>query len=587
MKKLTLLFVLPILYGTAGYSQSDVPLADAALTSSPNLQLRSNNEVTSRWTVEAAFRFGKLKQAIETHNLAQSYRGSLGTSSYSGLKFSGENSFGGDLSLNYFFSRKHTLGVGIGAMFMQNTGTLTMDGLRADYQDQDAQGRIYRQIITSNGPIAEAVTVQTLGVPVLFKFKNQFKKKFGIWADVGPVFGIYNNTRTTLASTTFDYEAIYRLSGEVTSVVSGFDESTSGDPVNSLILTEAHYASNSSISAAEYLDLMRNTSGYNVGLAQRLSQNESTPEKKYDKISVGGLVQGGISWEIAYRMSFHLGGYFMFNRYENSGGEGNHIADRIVSEGAGTASNYNGLSNVIKSSDYRSYGAMAGFRIFIGGKGRDVDGDGYVDDVDGCRSEYGTINGCPDNDGDGISNDEDECQDLAGLSITRGCPDTDGDGFPDKTDSCLTVPGTIQGCSAEHWANVTRPDTTLIATNGTLMAPHVVLDTSVLLFATKKTTLQPEALKVLDDAANTLAKEPSVIIHISGHTDDVGTYANNLVLSVERAKAAKAYLMEQGVAQNRIIIAGLGNDNPVTTNDSEENRAKNRRIELRLLLPVQ
>lgn len=587
MKRLILLLALPVLHGAKGYCQSEVALPDATLTPASSFQLRSNNEVTPRWTVEANFRYGQSKQAIETHDLAQSYRGSLGTSRYSGLDFSGESSFGGDLSLSYYFNRKHTLGVGIGAMFMQNRGTLTMDGLRADYQDQDAQGRIYRQIITSNGPIAEAVTIQTLGVPVLFKFKNQFKKKFGIWADVGPVFGIYNNTKTTLASTTFNYEAIYRLSGEVTSVVSGFDESASGNPVNSLILTEAHYASNSSISAAEYLDLMRNTSGYNVGLAQRLSQNESTPEKKYDKISLGGIVQAGISWEVAYRMSFQLGGYFMFNRYENSGGEGNHISDRIVSEGAGTASNYYGLSNVIKNSDYRSYGAMAGVRIFIGGKGRDVDGDGYVDDIDGCRSEYGTVNGCPDNDGDGIPNDEDECQDIAGLSITRGCPDTDGDGFPDITDSCLTVPGTIQGCPAEHWANVTRPDTTLIAPNGLIMAPHIVLETDVLLFPFAKNTLEPEALKVLDNAANTLAKEPKVVIHISGHTDDVGTYANNLVRSMERAKAAKAYLMERGVAENRIIIAGLGKDNPVTTNDSEENRAKNRRIELRLLLPVE
>ena len=587
MKRLFFLALLPLLHGATGYGQTDGTFADAALASTPNFQLRSNNEVTSRWTVEANFRYGRLRQAIETHDLAQSYRGSLGTSTYSGLKFSPENSFGGDFSVNYFFNPKHTLGVGMGALFMQNTGNLTMDGLHADYQDVDAQGRIYRQIITSNGPIAEAVTIQTLSVPVLFKFKNQFKKKFGVWGDVGPVFGLYNNTRTTLASTTFDYEAIYRLSGEVTSVVSGFDESPTGDPVNSLILTEAHYASNSSISAAEYLDLVRRTSGYNVGLNQRLSQSESTPEKKYDKISLGGLVQAGISWEIAYRMSFQLGGYFMYNRYQNSGGQGNHISDRIVAEGTGTASNYNGLSNVIRSSDYRSYGAMAGVRIFIGGKGRDVDGDGYVDDVDGCRTEYGTVNGCPDNDGDGIPNDEDECQDIAGLSITRGCPDTDGDGFPDKADSCLTEPGTIQGCSAEHWAQVTRPDTTLISPTGVVMAPHIVLETSVLLFPFAKTALEADALKVLDNAANTLAKEPKVIIHISGYTDDVGTYERNLVLSVERAKAAKTYLMQQGVAENRIIIAGLGKDNPVTTNDSEENRAKNRRIEMRLLLPVE
>ena len=552
---------------------------------------KTNNEVTPRWTFDANYRYGALDQTIQTYDLSKAYSGSLSnTSQYTNPKYSNKNSLGGDVSINYFFNKKHTLGVGIGAMYMQHSGTLMMDGFKADYQDKDGQSRVYRQIIRSNGPLSEDVTITNVNIPVMLKFKNQFRKSFGIWGDIGGLIGIYNNTKTNRNDGTFDYEAIYRLAAESpNAVVSGFDNSQNGDPQHSLLLTQQFYHdANPGRDAVAYLDDQHNSANhFNVGLDKSIAQGQNRPENHYSKLSYGGIVQGGVSWAITYRLAFNLGGYVMYQHNEDENHDQNHITDRIVTEGNGTAANYFGMSSIIKKSDYTTYGAMAGIRIYLGGKGRDTDGDGYTDDVDECKLDWGPINGCPDNDGDGIKNAEDGCPDEYGPALTNGCPDTDGDGFADKLDSCRDVPGNVQGCPIEYWKDHGAKEVALINQNGLVMAPHIVLETDVLRFATGKATIEAEATKVLDQAAATLKSNPKIIIHISGYTDDVGSYANNLMLSLARARAAKAYLVSNGTPDNRIIIAGLANDNPVSANDNDDNRAKNRRIELKLLLPVE
>jgi outer membrane protein OmpA-like peptidoglycan-associated protein len=115
---------------------------------------------------------------------------------------------------------------------------------------------------------------------------------------------------------------------------------------------------------------------------------------------------------------------------------------------------------------------------------------------------------------------------------------------------------------------------------------HIVLETDVLYFERGKAEIKDSALAILQYAAKLLERNPNVIMHISGFTDDIGNFRNNLLLSYERSNAARKYLMNAGISKERIIISGYGNDNPAKANDSPENRAKNRRIELKLLLPL-
>jgi len=72
---------------------------------------------------------------------------------------------------------------------------------------------------------------------------------------------------------------------------------------------------------------------------------------------------------------------------------------------------------------------------------------------------------------------------------------------------------------------------------------------------------------------------PDALIEISGHTDSVGSDDTNLQLSRRRAEAVSDYLKRAGVGAERMTAVGYGKTRPIASNDSEEGRARNRRIE--------
>jgi len=69
----------------------------------------------------------------------------------------------------------------------------------------------------------------------------------------------------------------------------------------------------------------------------------------------------------------------------------------------------------------------------------------------------------------------------------------------------------------------------------------------------------------------------------TGHTDGVGSDAYNKKLSLARAEAVKTYMVSQGVSADKIRVEGKGKSNPIASNDTEEGRAKNRRVEITLI----
>jgi outer membrane protein OmpA-like peptidoglycan-associated protein/tetratricopeptide (TPR) repeat protein len=82
---------------------------------------------------------------------------------------------------------------------------------------------------------------------------------------------------------------------------------------------------------------------------------------------------------------------------------------------------------------------------------------------------------------------------------------------------------------------------------------------------------------VLDQLLDFLTENKSIMIEIQGHTDNIGNDAGNLKLSENRARSVFNYLVEQGIAENRMTYKGFGKSMPVTGNENEEGRAKNRR----------
>jgi OOP family OmpA-OmpF porin len=98
-----------------------------------------------------------------------------------------------------------------------------------------------------------------------------------------------------------------------------------------------------------------------------------------------------------------------------------------------------------------------------------------------------------------------------------------------------------------------------------------------------KSVLKPEAKAKLDDlVSKTKGINLEVIIAV-GHTDSIGTDAYNQALSVRRADAVKAYLVEKGIEKSRVYTEGKGEKQPIADNKTAEGRAKNRRVEIEVV----
>ena len=100
-----------------------------------------------------------------------------------------------------------------------------------------------------------------------------------------------------------------------------------------------------------------------------------------------------------------------------------------------------------------------------------------------------------------------------------------------------------------------------------------------LFFATNKTVILPTSEQSMSDLASFLLQNPSVTIHITGHTDAVGSDEANQILSEGRANAVRADLIKRGVAPERMTAEGKGEREHIADNDTEEGRQLNRRVE--------
>src|SRR5690606_5221976 len=99
-----------------------------------------------------------------------------------------------------------------------------------------------------------------------------------------------------------------------------------------------------------------------------------------------------------------------------------------------------------------------------------------------------------------------------------------------------------------------------------------------------KATIQPVSDPLLDDVAETLKKHPEIVlVEVQGHTDNKGTPFYNQKLSGLRAEAVKKALVARGVEANRLISKGYGQSKPIATNDTEEGRAENRRVQFQII----
>jgi type IX secretion system PorP/SprF family membrane protein len=120
---------------------------------------------------------------------------------------------------------------------------------------------------------------------------------------------------------------------------------------------------------------------------------------------------------------------------------------------------------------------------------------------------------------------------------------------------------------------------------GNIMREPVELERVTLRFgfAFNSTAIDGESEAYLRDLAGIMKENPKLRLALTGHTDNVGSDRFNLRLSLERANAIKKLLVAQGVEEDRIAVDGKGMREPLNENATEEQRAANRRVEMRIV----
>jgi OOP family OmpA-OmpF porin len=214
----------------------------------------------------------------------------------------------------------------------------------------------------------------------------------------------------------------------------------------------------------------------------------------------------------------------------------------------------------------------AGASVDSSGCELDSDGDGVKNSRDKCPGTAAGVrvdaNGCElDSDGDGVADSKDKCpRTPAGAKVNAdGCElDGDKDGVVDRLDKC---PNSAAGAQVDIKGCEIKAEIKLPGVN----------------FESNSDRLLAGAESVLNDAAATLRKNPSIIVEVAGHTDSDGAAAYNESLSARRAKTVHDYLVANGVADERMSVKGYGESQPIADNTTATGKAQNRRVVLRVI----
>lgn len=102
-------------------------------------------------------------------------------------------------------------------------------------------------------------------------------------------------------------------------------------------------------------------------------------------------------------------------------------------------------------------------------------------------------------------------------------------------------------------------------------------------FGTNQATIEPGFEPVLNSIAKVIKEYDKTLVQIVGYTDSTGSAATNNALSLRRANAVSTYLRIQGVDGNRLVVDGLGSQNPIASNSTAAGREQNRRVEITLI----
>lgn len=244
----------------------------------------------------------------------------------------------------------------------------------------------------------------------------------------------------------------------------------------------------------------------------------------------------------------------------------------------------------------------AGVAVDANGCPIDTDGDGVADYIDECPTVAGlsSLKGCPDADKDGIADKDDACPEIAGLSSLKGCPDADGDGIADKDDKCPNTPQGYKvdskGCpldqdndgvldAEDQCPTVAGPKENKGCPVKEKTAEEIEVEkmkVDPVYFDSNKSDFSATEKIKIDKLVNLLNENSNYNVKVIGYSDSKGADNYNLNLSKNRANTVVKSIIAGKVQKKRITQKGSGEANPAATNDTEEGKALNRRVEFEL-----
>ena len=102
-------------------------------------------------------------------------------------------------------------------------------------------------------------------------------------------------------------------------------------------------------------------------------------------------------------------------------------------------------------------------------------------------------------------------------------------------------------------------------------------------FETGEDVIKKQSFPILDQVVKAMKENPEYNLEINGHTDNVGDSTKNQILSDKRAASVRKYLIDKGIAETRMVSHGYGQTIPIADNKTAAGRAKNRRVEFKVL----
>jgi outer membrane protein OmpA-like peptidoglycan-associated protein len=571
----------------------------------------------SGWFLEGNFTLGSVSQNINQNIFTSNYANVLNATMDSQMKFNSGASYGFELQVGHFFAPKRNFGIALGLNWYNQTGNISLkNNFHVEFQSTDQQGNPFRQLITSKnsgGTFGESLSMTNVNLPVLAKYTTGYVHDIEFNLDAGLLINLnYQNTYSTNAA--FDYEAIYRLDNNGNYI---YDNAAVPNPTDLLITRTAY----KNLNATELQNKFTAWSEHGAIVALNRAPDNSSGNMNFTTASLGFTIRPSVAIHLSESFEVFLGAYYNYQGFSNTVSSNYYVTSK--------PGEYNTLLKSISSMNTQSVGVNIGVRYLF--KVGDADHDGIPNRLDLCPDDSGSelLKGCPDSDGDGIIDADDSCPHFAGPITNNGCPlgmeptrrysydeirrgiDTanryDRDEYIKITkykkvrqkhhrqrrhrvrrhrmkksdeDSVFVLP------APKYQPPIDTPVNLENISDYPIDEPsprRKKLTDNVVRFEENSSTIKKSSYDLLNANVRLLKNNPKAIFVINGHADNVGDATINNKLSKQRADAVRRYFINKGIAAKRLIIKAHGSQKPVATNRTAAGRAKNRRVEIKLM----